>query len=132
MARNISRKQGKLILNGVILEKHELNTISFFLNLGKDIELIRPSLTPRTKNADFIMDSLIWEMKYPKQGSKRSIERIFYEATKQSSNIVIDLRGIKKQNTALTQILEKCFKNTRRVHRLYIITSTQELIAHQK
>ena len=49
-------KIGKIIPNGVSLEKHENDTVIFFTNLGFNIELIPPSNTPKAKTPDFIMD----------------------------------------------------------------------------
>lgn len=123
---------GKIIPHGVKPEPHELDTILFFTNLGKDIELIPISHTPKVKSPDFTMDGQFWEMKNPSSDQRRALERIFYAASNQSSNIIIDLRHIKGQTNEAIRTLEKCFKNTRKVRKLYIITKTNELKTYKK
>ena len=64
--KNKERKFGKIIPNGVSLEKHENNTVVFFTNLGHNVELIPPSNTPKAKTPDFMMDGQAWEMDFKK------------------------------------------------------------------
>lgn len=85
-------KMGKLVANGVVLLPHEYETVAYFLKLGYDIELIPASHTSRMKRADFWMDGVEWESKVPFMNMRRSIERLFYEATQQSGSLVFDLR----------------------------------------
>lgn len=119
-------KIGKVIPHGVKPAPHEWDTILFFTNLGKDVELIVPSNTPHSRKPDYIIDGLAWEAKSPTKCHHRTIERVFYDASNQSPNIIIDLRRAKgKENAALT--LEKCFKHTRKVRNLYIITKNNVL-----
>lgn len=125
-------KSGKIIPNGVRPEPHELDTILFFTELGKEVELIPISHTPKVKSPDFIMEGQYWEMKSPTSCQPRTLERLFYSASTQSSNIIIDLRRLKKDSVIATRTLEKCFKNTRRVRKLYIITKENELKVYAK
>lgn len=71
------QKTGKIIPHGVKPEPHELDTILFFTERGKDVELITPSNTPHSKRPDFYMDGLAWEMKSPLNSTRRTIERVF-------------------------------------------------------
>lgn len=66
MKKTVSKKStrvGKIIPNGVKPELHEMDTILYFTNLGKDVELIPASHTPGNKTPDFIIDGLKWEAK---------------------------------------------------------------------
>ncbi len=127
----MTTKIGKVIPNGVKPAPHEWDTILFFTERGKDVELIPASHTPGDKRPDIFMDGLLWESKSPTKCHHRTIERVFYDASNQSSNIIIDLRRAKgKENAILT--LEKCFKHTRKVRNLYIITKNSMLQAHKK
>ena len=123
---------GKIIPHGVRPEPHELDTILFFTELGKDVELIVPSNTPHAKTPDFFMDNVNWEVKSPQNNQHRTIERLFYNASNQSCNIIIDLRRIRGNEASTIKTLEKCFKNTRKVRKLYIITKTNELKSYKK
>ena len=126
-------RKGKIIPNGVKLEPHEYETILFFTELGKDVELIPPSLTPGVHNADFFMDKLIWEAKCPTGNSTRmTIDRILHKAARQSENIVIDLRRTKLVDEQSIKQIEKRFELSRRIRRLLVITKQEELIDLRK
>lgn len=129
----MKKKQiGHIIQHGVKPEPHELDTILFFINLGDDVELIVPSNTPHAKNADYIINGLAWEAKSPTNNNHRTIERIFYSASQQSNNLIIDLRRIKNDDSVAINTLEKCFKNTRKVRNLMIITKDHQLKSYNK
>ncbi len=132
MNRTGKRQTSQLIMNGVELESHEYATVLFLVGLGKNIELIPQSHTPSVKSPDLYMDGLVWEVKSPVNSTRRAIERLFYRATGQSSNLVFDLRRIKKNDTSVSIILEKCFKNTRRVRNMYIITKDGNINRYRK
>lgn len=125
-------RTGKIIPNGVSLEKHENDTIVFFTNLGKDIELIPPSNTPHMRRPDFWMDSLEWEMKSPEQSKYEVVERAFDKALRQSCNVVMDLRRAKGRDDVAIKHLQKCFSSSRRAKRLLIITKGQALLDFKK
>lgn len=122
----------EIIPNGVSLEKHENDTIVYFTNLGKDIELITPSNTPRMRRPDFWMDGLAWEMKSPEQTKREVVERAFDKALRQSYNVVIDLRRAKGRDDIAIKHLQKCFSSSRRAKRLLIITKEQDLFGFKK
>ena len=114
-------KRGKIIPNGVSLEKHENETVVFFTDLGYDIELIPPSKTPGSLSPDFTMDGLDWEMKSPQSGGSRTIEHAVRSASKQSENIIIDLRRCKlSEDRALAQLKFHSVKRTN-IKRLVVI-----------
>jgi len=125
-------KIGKIIPNGVSLEKHENDTVVFFTDLGYDVELIPPSNTPKAKTPDFIMDGKAWEMKSPQGSSRVTIEHAFKRAARQSENIIIDLRRTKIPADQSKASLEKLFKASRRIRNLKIITIEQQLIEFKK
>lgn len=127
-----SAHTGKIIPNGVSLEKHENDTVVFFTELGKAIELIRPSNMPHLRHADLIMDGIEWEMKSPETASKIVVERSMHKALKQSCNVIIDLRRAKGKEKVAIEHLLKCFASSKRIRRLYIITKKQELLDYRK
>ena len=125
-------KKGKIIPNGVSLEKHENNTIVFFTNLGYTVELIPPVLTPNSKTPDLMMLGQPWEMKSPLSNSKNAIERSFKKAAQQSENIILDLRRTTAKSTEAIKIYEKLFNGSKRVRKMKIITKNQELKEYNK
>lgn len=132
MKPHFPNKTGKIIPHGVKPEPQELNTIIFYTERGEDVEIVVPSNTPHAKTADYFIHGLIWEAKSPTGSNHRTIERIFYQASRQSGNIIMDLRRLKKQEAQVVSILEMCFKNTRRVRNMHIITKAGELKVYKK
>ncbi len=125
-------KTGKIIPNGVSLEKHEYDTILFLTNLGYDVELIPPSNIPNVRTPDFKMDGLKWEMKSPKGKSRSTLEHAFQTAIKQSTNIVFDLRRIQIPNDKAVVILKQLFDYSKSIKHLLIITKDQRLVDYKK
>lgn len=119
-------------MNGVKLEPHEYETVLFLASRGKDIELVERSQTPNKKNADFYMELLIWEAKSPVVNERRALERLFYRASAQSSNLVFDLRRLKGDGGEAVRVVETCFEITRRVRNMYIITKNGDLCERKK
>lgn len=126
-------KRGTLILHGVKLESHELDTIMFLLRMLKCcIEIIPPSSTPKRKSGDFYLDGLLWEAKSPVKNEMHAIERLFHEAGDQASNLVFDLRRLKGSDVRAIARLEKCFNASRRIRRMMVITKVENLSTYKK
>ena len=113
---------GRLITNSVMIEPHELETVMFFVCRGEEIELIKPSNTPLNKNADFMMNGKVWEMKCPMGKSLLTVEHLFRKAVRQSENVVFDLRHFRGDKKEAIKLLEKVFRLSRRARRMYVIS----------
>lgn len=124
----IKRKVGKIIPNGVVLEKHEYRTVLFFTELGYDVELIPKSNKPGEYSADIRMIRLVWEMKAPRGEGKYLIANTIQRAVKQSSNIIIDLRRTKRHQTKCLAEIRKEFERSRSIRWIKVITKSGELI----
>ena len=115
-------KEGKITPNGVSLEKHENDTVVYFTDLGFDIELIPPAKSNGSKSPDFIMGGLVWEVKSPQSNGARTIEHAVRTASKQSENIIIDLRRSKlDEERAIMQVKFHAVKRTN-IKKLIVIT----------
>ena len=125
-------KKGKIIPNGVILEKHEYKTILLFTEMGSDVELIPKSDKKGVRTPDIIMDGLKWEMKSPKGKGRWLLENTLQKAVRQSPNIIIDLDGIKIHQTKCLQELEKQFYKSKGVRWLKIVTKTKKIVEFKK
>lgn len=121
-------RKGKIIPNGVSLEKHEYDTILFLTMIGNDIELIPPSNTPGVRTPDFKMNGVEWEMKSPNGNSRSTIEHAFQIASHQSQNIIIDLRRTKIPDSRALHLLGKLMKTSRRAKRLGVVSKEQKLL----
>ena len=125
-------KKGRIIPNGVSLEKHENETVVYFTNLGHDVELIPPSNTPKAKTPDSMMGGKAWEIKSPQGKSRVTVEHAFKRAAKQSENIIIDLRRTKISTKESIVSVERLFKASRRVRNLKVITRENKLLDFKK
>ena len=112
-------------------EAHEFKTAKFFNKLGKDVEFIAPNRSKGIKNPDIKMDGILWEIKAPKNGNKRTIENIFRKALKQSKNIIFDLRRAKMSDRGVAEVTRQ-FKLVKHVNRLLIIAKPDKLLDLKK
>ena len=78
------------------------------------------------------MQGLDWEMKRPKGQSAHTIKRAFKTASRQSVNIIFDLRSSKMPDEVNLPKLEKEFADLRSVRRLIIITKDGTIIDKTK
>ncbi len=119
---------GKIMPNGVLLEKHEYETVLFFTDLGCNVELI-----PKSNNTpDIRMNGLLWEMKAPKGEGRFLIPNTIQRAVKQSKNIVIDLRRTKRHQSKCLREIEHEFHKSTSVRRILVITKSKKLIEFRK
>lgn len=125
-------KKGKIIPNGVILEKHEYKTVLFFTEMGIDVELIPKSERKGVHAPDVIMNELKWEIKSPKGEGKYLMQNTIQKAVKQSKNVVVDLRRAKRSQERCLKELEKEFNNSRSLRRLKIITKSRRILDFEK
>lgn len=123
-------EQGKLNVEGIVLEPHEVETINFLISRGKVIELLLPSRQKGVKTPDIFMEGQKWEIKSPKGGSKYTIQHAFKAAAKQSDYIIFDIRRMRKTpEENILQRLRKELMVSKTVRQVLVITKTDELIA---
>lgn len=122
------KKSGKITPNGILPEKHELDTLLVFTELGYDVELVPISLTPHAKNPDVVIGGKTWEMKSPIGHSKSTLEHCFKKAAHQSENIIIDLRRTKINSDAAISQLKNQFRRSKRVKHMKIVSQKGEIL----
>ena len=125
-------KRGKIIPNGVILEKHEYKTVLLFTEMGVDIELIPKSEKKGVHAPDIVMNGLRWEMKSPKGEGKYLMQNTIQKAIKQSRNVIVDLRRAKRSQERCLQELEKEFDSSKSLQKLKVITKSRKILDFEK
>lgn len=125
-------KKGKIIPNGVILEKHEYKTVLLFTEMGVDIELIPKSEKRGVRAPDIVMNGLRWEMKSPKGEGKYLMQNTIQKAVKQSRNVIVDLRRAKRPQERCLQELEKEFDSSKSLQKLKVITKSRKILDFEK
>jgi hypothetical protein len=126
-------KQGKILYSPfVLLEKHEIETISFLALLGKDIKILEPVRSKGVRTPDIAMDGICWEIKCPIGNGKHTLERILKKAYHQSQNIIFDLRKIKLPEQKAISQLKREFKIRTNLKHLLVITKNNVLLDIKK
>jgi hypothetical protein len=119
----MDKKPGKIIVPvGVFPEKHELETASYFAALGKDVEFQLPVRTKGIRTPDIKLNSQLWEIKCPFGKGRNTIKTCIERASRQSCNIIIDLRHTPLKTEACLRVLRQEFGLRTSIRRLTIIT----------
>lgn len=109
-------------------EKHELETAKFFSERGYDIEFIPPSHIPEVHRPDIILDGVEWEIKSPVGKGRNTIVRNMKQASKQSPNMILDLRRIAFPEKMCLNQIEKRFNERSSIKRILVIKKNGELV----
>lgn len=119
-------KSGCLKIDGVILQPHEVATIDFLVSRGKNIKLV--PTTFHRKTADIQMDGASWEIKSPRSAGKYTIEHALQAASKQSENIILDLRQSKMSEQKALVKVEREARLRSKLKKVIVITKDERLL----
>lgn len=129
-------KQGKIIIKGShniivnnLRDRFEMRTIyALHAYTSTDIEVLPVENIKGIKTPDIKMNGLEWEIKNPKGKGKYVISRNIYNASKQSANIILDLRRMVGSYRHYMPEIEREFKNNPRAKRILVVTKAQTII----
>jgi len=108
--------------------EHEFKTVKLLASKGFDVEFLKPNQHKGSKTPDIRMANLLWEIKCPKGKGKYTLAHAFKAAAKQSSNIIVDLRGYNfDQENAINKLIKE-FDVSKRVKRMKIIRKPQKIL----
>ncbi|MBQ6437782.1 hypothetical protein IJJ12_00175 [bacterium] len=96
----------------------EAKTIRLLLSRGHSVELIPISRIKGVKTPDILLDGIPWEIKNPHVSTTDSLRHLMWKASKQSHNVIFDLRRLKQQSLRAASTLEHLFANNRDLRRL--------------
>lgn len=107
----------------------EVVNILVINNIPKtNVKFLKPNRTNDTKTPDITIDGIKWEIKSPKSNGSRTIEHAVRSASKQSENIIIDLRQSQlNTNRAISQIKFHSLRRTN-IKRLIVITKSETIL----
>ena len=120
--------QGKIIPNGVVLKEHEMLTVVLLTSHGYDVELIPKSNQEGIHTPDIVLEGLMWEIKAPKGEGKSLMKNTIQKACKQSCNVIIDLRRVKRYQEKCINELKREINHSKTLKKLKIITKSGEII----
>ena len=123
---------GKITPNGVSLEKHEYATVLLLTEMGSDVELVPRSNREGEHTPDIIIDNVKWEMKSPTGETRNTIKNIIQSALRQSVNVILDLRRIKRPMEKCLRDIDREFTHNKKIKRLLVITKSKKVIDFSK
>lgn len=109
-------------------EKHEYETAKYFADRGFDIVFIKPRDTKGFNSPDFMMDNKAWETKCPIKYSKRSFEDNLKKASKQSENVIFDLRRLSMKDERVYIKELKKWSTINQIKNLLIVTKDGQIL----
>ena len=114
---------------GIEVWEHELKTAQVLASYNHHVCFIPKDSGPNIKSADILIDDVSYEMKSPKADKLSAIERNLKKASKQSDNIVIDSRRMKKiHDSAIQKCLVKKLKQQKTIKKILFVNRKHELI----
>ena len=121
-------ERGSIIPNGVVLKEHEMATVVLLTELGFNVELIPKSNQQGVRTPDVRIEGLLWEIKSPKGEGKSLMKNTVQKACRQSCNVIVDLRRVKRYQEKCLSELNREFEYSRSLKRLKIITKNGSII----
>ena len=123
---------GKITPNGVSLEKHEYATVLLLTEMGYDVELVPRSTREGEHTPDIIIDNVKWEMKSPTGETRNTIKNNIQGALRQSVNVILDLRRVKRPMEKCLRDIEREFIHNKKLRRLLVITKSKKVLDFSK
>ncbi len=123
-SQKLLTKRGKVVIDSKNFGTYEKNTAFCLASFGFDVEILKPSNIPKSKNPDLYMLGTFWEVKTLLTANQSTIKAHFSKATKQANGkAVFDLRYYKGDRAGMEQYLIRLFNTSRKMRRLMIINS---------
>lgn len=120
------KQPGKTIIPyGSIIQPHELKTAVFLNKYGFDVEFLPLVFQKGVRTPDIKMNGRLWEIKSPKGDSRHTIERNLRIASKQSENIIFDLRRCKSPDIKSISQIKTYFQIIKKIHKILVITKSR-------
>ena len=119
----MAKQTGKIIIAPDInVWPHELETAKALSRAGMTVEFLRRSEEQRTTSADVVIDGLQWEMKAPKAGNARRIQKTLREALHQADSVIFDSRRMPQMpDSAIERELRKSAGSLKSIRRLIFV-----------
>lgn len=102
--------------------------MAFLTELGYDVKLIPKSNREGVHTPDICFDRIEWEIKSPKGEGKSLMKNTIQKACKQSCNVIVDLRRVKRYQEKCLHELRREFTYSKALRRLKIITKRGDII----
>lgn len=112
-------------LYGAQVNKYEFSAAKILVSIGEPLTFL-PTRTVKTPDILFLGKE--WEIKTPLGNSSRTIEDCLRRGSKQSPNIIIDIRFTKLPETKCLQAIRYHFHRIQQLKNILIITKSGKII----
>jgi len=114
---------------GVAVWPHELKTAQLLATAGYFVEFLQVDNSHDAKSPDIMLNGEKWEIKSPKTDKLSAVERNLKRASKQSPNIIIDSRRMKKiHDSSVQKFLIKKLAQQKSIKRLILVNRKHQVI----
>ena len=111
----------------------ELDAAQILANHFKaSVKVLCPATGYMQKSADFIIDDISYELKSPTTSKISSIEKIIRLASRQSGNVVIDMRKTKITEKRMIELCNDRLKNIKRLKKVVLIVNSKKVLEFRK
>lgn len=126
----MNRQRGKIVHDPHInVWPHERKTAEALADAGYTVEFIKRSEEKRQTSADLLIDGVVWEMKAPKSGTHKAIDRNLRRATGQASHVIIDSRRMKNaKDEVVERELRKGLSQVKAIKAILFVNRKGEVI----
>lgn len=101
---------------------HEMSAARLLARRGSDVTFLRRSEGNRVKTPDLEMNGIAWELKSPQSKKLDAIERNLRRASKQSRNVILDVRRMHgHSDEQLEKRVRSCLEHIKGIDRLLLI-----------
>jgi len=109
--------------------KEELMTANFIVSYDKKVTIrfLAASQTKGVRTPDIEINGMEWEIKCPRNNGKYTVLHMMQSASKQSSNIIVDLRQAKAPKRSLSLIKHES-KLRNKLKNVIVITKDEKII----
>lgn len=124
------KNAGKIIIpDGADVWPHELESAKVLIRYGHIVEFLKATNQKGKKTADCLIDGATWEMKAPKAGSIKAVERNLKRGKWQSCRIVFDSRRMKYiPDKVIERELRKRFAEIKEIEKIKFINRHSQVV----
>jgi len=97
-----------------------------------DIKVLKPSDRFMQRTADFIINDVIYELKTPETSNVEKIERMIRRATKQSGNVIINIRYTKITEKRMIEICKDRLLHVKKLKKVILLNKNKKVLEFTK
>jgi len=115
--RGYKPKQKEIDAAWILAQKHKTT-----------VEMLRPSMRYKVKTPDFRINDLVYELKTPETSKGNKVLSDIMKASKQASNVIIDMRRTKIIEKRMVALCRQALKTMKRLQSITLIVNKKKVL----